>query len=209
MNLKFSVLCLIGASFLAISHLQAASNTELVGVGFSFDNSPLYSIDAATGSGHQIGLTGTVQLNSLAKNSAGVLYSIGGPTPTNRMVTINSTTGLATFVTFTSGGNDDFAPLAFSSDDTLYSVAEGNPDNLVTIDATTGVVSTVGPLGIEGIQGLDFSPTGHTLRMGCQRSGFGYHQYNDRAGNRCKCCCRRRLLNPEHCLRHRRLAVRR
>jgi hypothetical protein len=159
MNLRLAVLSL--CSLLLVSNsLYAAANTQLIGIGWSSVNSPLYAIDKATGSGHQIGLTGTLQLNSLAQNSTGVLYSTGGPTPTNRMFTINSATGLATFVTFTHGATDDFRDLAFSSDDTLYGIAEGNPtDSLVTIDVGTGAVTTIGN-GLGGIQGLDFAPNG-------------------------------------------------
>lgn len=145
---------------LACNPVCAALNTQLVGVGRSFSNSPLYAIDKATGSGQQIGLAGAMHLNSLAQNSEGVLYSTGGPIPTNSLFTINPASGLATFVTFTIGANDDFRALAFSADDLLYGIAEGNPDNLVTISVETGIVSTIGPLGMEGIQGLDFAPDG-------------------------------------------------
>src|SRR5262249_25579319 len=147
--------------FLVPNHPYAASGTQLVGIGWSFVNSPLYSIDKIAGSGQLIGLTGAIQLNSLAQNSSGVLYSTGGPTPTNRMFTINPATGLATFVTFTHGATNDFRALAFSSDDTLYGIENGNPtDNLVKIDVGTGAVSQIRSLGIGGAQGLDFAPSG-------------------------------------------------
>jgi hypothetical protein len=177
---RLMALGVIGSLFLVSHHLYAAPNTQLVGVVFSSVNSPFYAIDKASGSKQQIGLTGALHLNSLAQNSAGVLYSTGGPFPTNRMFTINAATGLSTFVTFTFGGNDDFRALAFSADDTLYGIAEGNPDSLVTINVGTGIVSVVGHPGIEGIQSLDFAPDG-TL-YGWDTAGLGLVTINPATG---------------------------
>src|SRR6185503_7827753 len=97
-------------------------------------------IDESTGVGVTNGLSGVSFLNSLAQNSVGKLYSVGGSSG-NMLVTIDPVTGLATTVTpLTVSG---FNALAFSSNDVLYA-KHFTSAGLYRINITNGVASLVG-----------------------------------------------------------------
>jgi hypothetical protein len=145
------------------------AKAELIGVSFSFVDSPVVRIDETTGIGVPIGLSGFPGLNSLAKNSAGTLFSAVntlGASPD--LITIDPHTGAGTFVsTLNFGGiRPDIRGLAFSSNDTLFAInntgpAGGlNPDDLFIIDVATGVGNRVGATRLTGVQSITFSPGG-------------------------------------------------
>jgi hypothetical protein len=148
---------------------QARAQFDLVGVQWSFTNSSVFALNGATGQGVAIGLSGVTSLNSLARNSAGVLFSVGVGDAGNQLVTINPLTGVATSVAALNFGADtpSVRGLAFSSNDILYAINNGgdpgsasDDDNLYTINLQTGSATLVGNTGFPGIQSLDFSPQG-------------------------------------------------
>jgi hypothetical protein len=125
-------------------------------------NGTVSSIDGANGTGVLIGHSGFYNLNSLARNSSGILYSVAGGSP---LVTIDPNTGLVEDVMTTTLSS--VRGLAFSRDDVLFAVENGGgpentvePDDLFTIDVSTGVATWIGNTGFPGIQGLAFSPNG-------------------------------------------------
>jgi hypothetical protein len=169
----------IAAFVILVGHCEALA--QVIGVSWSDTNSRVFKIDRATGAGQEIGLSGTVRLNSLAENSAGKLYSVGGAAD-NALVTINPTTGAATVVaTLTS---NDIRGLAFTSNDTLYGILNGGsintPDKLVTINVNTGTVSLIGSALGPGMQALDFSPAG--VLYGWDVNGAGLVTINTTTG---------------------------
>ncbi len=117
----------------------------------------LVGVDPVTGAGGLIGPTGFAELDSLAENSGGMLYTAIADT---MLVTLDPATGAGT------AGPPiglDVRGLAFSADDTLYAIADVGPasvDQLYTLDPVTGEADFVGVTGFLGIQGLDFSPEG-------------------------------------------------
>jgi hypothetical protein len=139
------------------STLKAA---PMIGINFAGD---VFAIESSTGAGSPLGSSGLLLLNSLAKNSAGVLYSQGSTNGfDSHLVTINPSTGAATLVAPLSISG--LRGLAFSPTDVLYGLVNGSLfsdiDSLYRIDTTTGAATLVGLTGFEGIQGLEFSPAG-------------------------------------------------
>jgi len=121
-------------------------------------NSNLYRINEQTGAASLIGTSGFAEIGGIAFNSAGVLY---GYSP-GSLYTIDTTTGTATRVGLL-GVNAPEGGLAFQpGTGTLFAVSSTLSDTLLTINPSTGVASTVGPLGSAGrdTSGLAFSPAG-------------------------------------------------
>ena len=121
----------------------------------------VFKIDESTGVGSLVGSTGFIGTNSLARDDAGTLYSVPGP-----LITIDPTTGVGTLKTNVTPPTD-VRGLAFSPTNALFAIRYGGPvgsidgpDDLVTIDVATGGVKLVGPTGFNGIQALEFSPSG-------------------------------------------------
>jgi len=139
------------------STLKAA---PMIGVSWGGD---VFVIESSTGAGSPLGPSGFFDLNSLAKNSAGVLYTQGlKDFFDSRLITIDPSTGAGTSVATLSV--EDFRALAFSPTDVLYGIVNGGfgtfIDSLYRIDTTTGAATLVGLTGFEAIQGLAFSPAG-------------------------------------------------
>lgn len=180
MNLRLRPAHIVVATFVILISHCAVSLAQVVSVSWSTTNSPVYKINQVTGTGQQIGLSGTIRLNSLARNSAGALYSVGGAND-DALVTINPSTGAATFVATLS--SNDIRGLAFSSNDTLYGSLNGGsfttPDQLVTINVGTGAVSVISSLR-PGTQALDFSPAG--VLYGWDVNGIGLFTINTVSG---------------------------
>jgi hypothetical protein len=134
---------------------------KVMGVTYSGET---VGIDETTGAGSTIGATGFSYLNSLAKNQAGTLYSASG----NKLITINSVTGVGTQVATLNFGDkpSDVRGLAFSPQNVLYAVINDyptggiNPDYLYTVDIATGVATLVGATGLNYVQSLTFSASG-------------------------------------------------
>lgn len=126
---------------------------ELIAVNFA---GQAFGIDSVTGQPRTIGATGVTSCNAMARKN-GVLYATaqtGGSTGPRQLVTIDPITAQAT-VLFPNLGVDlrGLAPKDGSNE--LYGIADGQPDRLVTIDLTTGQVTTIGNTGFTGIQALD------------------------------------------------------
>ncbi len=147
------VTTLIGAQGVTLTDI-AAFGGLLYGVDSTTN---LYSIDPITGHAILIGATGQ-SFNSLAFDSAGVLYAAGAAT--TNLFTINTATGTATRATngvnaaYQAGGD-----LAFVGS-TLYLTAQINVNGyttLETVDLTTGAVTAVGTdLGVKNVYGLAY-----------------------------------------------------
>jgi hypothetical protein len=130
-------------------------------VGCQFDGT-LVSIDPATGSSTAIGPTGFALLNSMARDSSGTIYSTDGV----NLVKIDPTTGVGTAVQ-TLKPTTDVRGLTFTPTDVLFAIRNGgeagsttDPDDLVTIDVTTGVVTLIGNTGFSALQAFECSPKG-------------------------------------------------
>jgi hypothetical protein len=129
------------------------------------NNSAIYSLDEASGTGARVGLAGINDLNLLARNSTGIFYAVGG-TSNNSLVTIDPTNGAATVMATLS--NMDFRGLAFSANDTLFAVQDGisnNPDKLVKINVNTGAVTLVGNIGYIAVQDIALRAGWNALRV--------------------------------------------
>jgi hypothetical protein len=150
---------------------QFNAHAALLAVEWNFANSPVYRLDECNGIGTMLGPSGFPGLNSLAKDPGGRLFSVVDNITAglgSDLVTIDLLTGRATKVATLNLGAvaPDVRGLAFSTQGVLFAINNSssgvgaNPDDLFTIDVTTGVGSRVGRTGLVGIQGLDFSPDG-------------------------------------------------
>jgi hypothetical protein len=174
--LQRSVLFLMVTS-LMMGAARVGRAGSIIGVEFDFTNSDVISIDQNTGAAVRIGLSGYAGLNSLARNSAGTLYSVATtPGTTNgSLITINPNTGAGTFVASVQA---DIRELAFSPSGDLFGIRFNGslsppfqPDDLVKIDVHTGAVTTVGNTGL-GLQSLAFSPSGTLYSYDLGLDGF-------------------------------------
>lgn len=129
----------------------------------------LVRIDQTTGAGTAIGPLGFGLVGALAYDpNTNTLYGIDGVTDV--LLNIDTKTGTASLVgsltlAVTGQTVDGVAGLAYDPNtSTLYAVNPGDntspiSDNLLTIDASNGVASAVGPLGFGDVTGLSFDPT--------------------------------------------------
>lgn len=133
-----------GLAFDAGNVLYAVLDT---GPGGSIGADSLYTINTATGATTLIGATGLTSLQGLAFASSGKLYGwdigIG-------LVTLDTTTGVASDVSAAVGAVADIQTLDFGPGGTLY----GARDSLYTIDTATGVASLVGSGGYSDLRGI-------------------------------------------------------
>ena len=151
-----------------------AGHGALVGIGFG---GSVYSINETTGAGALLGSSGFGATNSMARHSAGTLYSA---TPAS-LITINPVTGAGTLAPALSGFGAEglsIRGLAFSSAGVLYAVNNGGSpgdtttnDLLYTINASTGAMTLIGTMAFAGVQALAFS-SGSTL-YGFDSNGGG------------------------------------
>ena len=130
--------------------LYAIQNTGGAG---SIGPDSLYRVDPNTGAATLLGATGASGIQALAADASGQLYGwdIG-----LGLMTINSTTGLATDVSANVGASFELQALSFSSTGVLY----GARDSLVTIDTATGVqtlVAVISGVGTPDIRGIEFT----------------------------------------------------
>ena len=130
-------------------------------IGVSWEGA-VVSIDSSGGTSSSIGSSGFTGLNSLARTSTGTLISVAGNplfTTDSTLVRIDSSTGAGTSLgTVTGLPAGSIRALAFSSDDTLFAIANGggpfsttDPDDLYTINLSTGAPTLVGNTGFAGI----------------------------------------------------------
>jgi hypothetical protein len=135
----------------------------LIGVGWSTTDSPVGSIDTATGVWTAIGNSGQTRFNALARDPAEVFYAVAwdGAT-TSWLTTVDPATGAATVVA-TLSPFLDVRGLAFDDMGTLFAIHNSSADELYTIDTTTGAATLVGSTGRGTVQGLAFSPANGIL----------------------------------------------
>jgi len=133
-------------------------------------NGGVVSINEATGVGLAVGPSGTSNLNSLAADTSGTLFSATNPLGAGgQLFTINPASGVGTpgaVLGFGAAVAADVRGLAFSAANVLFAInntgpAGGlNPDDLFTINVATGAGALIGATGLTGLQGLDFAPEG-------------------------------------------------
>jgi hypothetical protein len=142
---------------------------SLIGISWSGIDSPVVAIDPATGTGGTIGFSGFRRLNSLARHSSGVIYSVSSDT----LITIDPITGAGNFATTLDVS--DVISLAFSPGDVLYAfvfVGFRVPAELHIVDVVTGTATLVGTLD-SGITGMAFSPSGTLYGWDVSNTGSG------------------------------------
>ena len=114
--------------------------------GWGQDGS-LYSIDASTGAASLIGASGFLGVEGAAAfGPDGSLYAADSSAAANALIRLDTATGDGTLVGAFGVFGQDISGLAFI-DEMLFGV-DGLLNNLVTIDVTSGLASTVGSLGI-------------------------------------------------------------
>jgi hypothetical protein len=144
------VISLLSSLFLVlcfVPHLTAAG--IIYGTAYQFAApASLYTIDASNGTPTLVGVTGFGQVGGIDFNPfTGTLYGIGMDLSTgaSQLITINTTTGVATAVGPTGIGGP-VQDISFRSDGTLFAFgAPGGVINLYTIDLSSGAATLVGP----------------------------------------------------------------
>jgi hypothetical protein len=108
-------------------------------------------------------LLGALAGASLEAQPLGTLFAGTGRNDGGRIITINKTTGVGTVVG--SSGFTEVSALTFSSSGILYGATGGSqgPSFLVTVNTSTGVATSIGPLtpsSSGGFAGLAFHSSG-------------------------------------------------
>src|ERR1700730_846232 len=170
------LLLILGAGLLALSPLRAQEKIYIAS-GSGGVGAKLYIVDPATAATTLVGpITnlsggGAIGLTGLAFSPLnGKLYGItsnsttGGNTVVRSLVTINTTTAVATVIGSLGFANSD---ISFRSDGTLYGYEAGGstsgPRSMTTINLTTGAATRVGTAYANTTTfggGLAFSPSG-------------------------------------------------
>lgn len=150
----------------------AAAQGYIIGVssGFTPGAAPLVAINPNTGVYSTLSISGN-SYNSLAQDSHGNLYasSFNGSAENGLVSRIDPQTGapLQTFNAPTPGAGD-IRGMGFSQSDVLFAAVNRNdihgsptlPDDLYEIDLTNQTTTRIGSIGFNGVQGLDYSPSG-------------------------------------------------
>jgi DNA-binding beta-propeller fold protein YncE len=144
--------------------------------GWSENTDDLVTINKATGAATVVGDSGTSTSGSgLASNAAGVLYFAGsgddGP-----LRTVDRTTGALTAVATMDGTLDrQLAALAFDAAGTLFGArlddaggSNPRPADMVTIDPTTGAVTSRGP-AIDRFDAIAFETVEPAKKPNCKK----------------------------------------
>lgn len=120
----------------------------------------LYTIDLTTGLATLVGATGAGNSGcGIAADLSGTIYYSGdfadGP-----LYTLNPITGSGTFVATLNGPEQSIRALAFNISNVLYGIiGNGSLSSvLITIDTTTGQVTTIGTSDLTQIDAIAFSP---------------------------------------------------
>ncbi len=141
--------------------LGEGTAATLLGVGWNL--CPVGTIDTDTGAWTFLGNAGFDGCNSLARNAAGVFYTVGDPGVGQALVTIDPGTGAGTQVALLNPELNVRA-LAFSPSGVLYAVGDAGPsDELWTIDTATGNGTLVGGMGFDAVQAMAFDFLDGTL----------------------------------------------
>ena len=194
-----TLLLVLGAGLLGLSPVRAQEKIYIAS-GSTGVGGNLYIVDPGTGAttligpitnaagGGAIGLTG---LDFSPLN--GKLYGItsnsgaGGNTVLRSLVTINTTTAVATVIGSLGFANSD---ISFRSDGTLYGYeaggGSGGPRSMTTINLTTGAATRVGTAFANTLNnggGLAFSPAG-TLYLSATGLNGSLDTLDPATGNR-------------------------
>lgn len=133
-----SLLCLAASPALA---------QDMIAVSWS---GGVYAVDSYTATATFLG-SGLSGQNGMTRDDQGTLWSTNRTGGTNySLTTIDPSTGAATVV----WPLQDLRAMANAGGNLLYGIAQGTGDPLVTIDVTTGQVTTIGPTGFGGVQAL-------------------------------------------------------
>src|SRR5438552_4176452 len=146
-------LVLIGLSLLA-SAAQAQTVTLYAATGSNGTAGSLYTIDLTTGAANLVGPIvnasggGALGITGLAFDPLnGVLYGVtvnntlNGNTLSQRLVTINPNTAVATVIGSLGSAQGD---ISFRSDGTLFGFQATGDNSLTTINLSTGLATEVG-----------------------------------------------------------------
>lgn len=139
-------------------------------LGIELDTGNLYRVNQRTAEVGLVGNTGQVGYGALEFSPEGVLYGIvTGSSPS--LYRINPDTAETTYVTALSRSFLFEGGLAFGRGK-AYAVNGNNADNaeLLTLDLTTGAVTSVGFMGPADLNGLAFRPSDNRL-IGLDRGG--------------------------------------
>jgi len=157
---------LIGPLGVNLMHGLAFDNLNRIVYGATSNNSALYQINLTSGKATLIGSIGNFfpdprdGIAGLAFNPAdNVLYGcIAGPSKLGGLVSIDTSTGVGTFLRSTTPLTD----IAFHPESgALYGCYNGagvTPDALYSIDFSTGNTSLIGQTGLGNSLGLEFAP---------------------------------------------------
>ncbi|GMR15474.1 MAG: hypothetical protein BMS9Abin30_1103 [Gammaproteobacteria bacterium] len=143
--------------------LRFSAGLNLYSSGWSggFSGGSFLRIDPLTGAVLQANATtGGALYTGLAFDSTGTLWASRGGNGPGQLHTVDPTNGAILTTLALSDGSARITDLAFSDDGTLYaSMRDGNTSlsNLVTINTTSGGITTIGPMGVK-IGGLVFTP---------------------------------------------------
>jgi hypothetical protein len=150
----------IGLGFGGVADLAFRADGTLY--GWSENSDDLITIDTSTGAGTIVGNAGiSTRGSGLAFSSAGTLF-LTGNNGNGPLRTVNTTTGLTSIVATLSGAPRPTQPinaLSFDASGTLFgvnqAVASSGPAFLITINTTTGAISTRGQT-IDGLDAIEF-----------------------------------------------------
>jgi hypothetical protein len=147
LSIPITVLVLLAA------RTEAVAQGTLLAVSWTGGSS---LIDASTGVPTPLGASGAASLNSLARHpSTGLYYTVSGST----LYTVDPTTGAATN-TGVVLSTSDVRGMAITPAGVCYGIFNASPDQLRTIDLTTGIATLVGNTGSSSLQALASDPTG-------------------------------------------------
>jgi len=161
-NLLLCLLCIGATVGLASNECPAADKPYFVGISWQ---ARLYHIDPHTGKGSFVADTGLSEVDSMARDPSGVIYTSSGGTyaTSGALHTINPATGQV--LTTVSLPIKDIRGLAFDLSGRLYALNldtyhAGGRNELFIVDTTSGDATSLGKLNVNGVQGLTFGPDG-------------------------------------------------
>ena len=181
MHVKIAAPFVLGLSLLGSGFgVSQADAMTLYASGSSNMNTPIYTIDTATGIQTTLGNSGFSNVQSLAFSPTGVLYgttfSSGGSNM--NLLTIDQTTGAGTVVapiTPASGTNSLNAAtgLAFDATGNAYLVGRdfNQTGSLYTLNTTTGVVASIGSTNAVQTQDMAIAPNGTAFAVNIGSAG--------------------------------------
>ncbi|MCC6661857.1 MAG: EF-hand domain-containing protein [Phycisphaerales bacterium] len=154
-----------------LSAAAAQAQVTLYAVDFPGN---LYTVDMGTGAATLVAPTGFTRINAAAADAAGNIYishirDTSNPQDVNQLIRLNAGGGSTVIASY--GTDNDLRGLAFVGGQ-LYGTRDVSTlDDVVKIDAATGVVTTIGPTGRGDIQGLTADGSGQLYAIGISATG--------------------------------------